>query len=138
MACPHRCPHVSEKSGICRQVRILHGPLVEALVTSGGFARRGEREEVTTNVATSRERDEFERRVRKAQEAGIPGARETLAIATGLSEGCTERAPDVTLAEAFEAERPNMIAEPMRTMSRHTTSVALVSVGAIDPPIAVD
>ncbi len=73
---------------------------------------------MATKVATRQERDEFERRVREAEAAGIPDARETLAIATGLSEGCTEGAPDVTLAEAFEAEkRPKTIAERVRAMN---------------------
>ena len=73
---------------------------------------------MATKVATRRERDEFERRVREAEEAGILNAPETLAIATGLSDGCTEGAPDVTLAEAFEAEeRPKTMAERVRAMN---------------------
>jgi hypothetical protein len=68
-------------------------------------------------VAT-REDDEFERRVREAEAAGIEDAREMLAIATGLSEGCTEGAPDVTLAEMFEAEeRPKTMAERVRALN---------------------
>jgi len=60
--------------------------------------------------------EDFERRVREAEEAGMPNARETLAIATGRSEGCTEGAPDVTLAEALDA-RPTM-AERVRALNR--------------------
>ena len=58
-------------------------------------------------MATRRERDEFERRVREAEQAGLADVREELAIATGRSEGCTEGAPDVTLAEALDA-RPSL------------------------------
>jgi hypothetical protein len=82
------------------------------------FRRGKEREGVATKVATRREEAEFERRVREAEAAGIPDAREMLAIATGRSEGCTEGAPDVTLAEAFEAEeRPKTMAERVRAMN---------------------
>jgi hypothetical protein len=58
--------------------------------------------------------DEFERRVREAEEAGIPNARETLAIATGRSQGCTEGAPEVTLGEALDKRPRKTMAERVR------------------------
>ena len=77
-------------------------------------------------MATRRERDEFERRVREAEEAGLGDIREELAIATGLSEGCTEGAPDVTLAERFEAEeRPKTMAERVRALDDPDVRVVL-------------
>ena len=68
---------------------------------------------MTTKVATRRD-DEFERRVRDAEKAGIPDARETLAIATGRSQGCTDGAPDVTLPEALDAQPRKTMAERVR------------------------
>ena len=38
---------------------------------------------------------------------GSRNARDTLAVATGLSDGCTEDAPDVTLAKALD-KRPTL------------------------------
>ncbi len=98
---------------------------------------------MTTKVTTRRERDEFERRVRKVEKSGIPGARETLPIATGLSPGCTEGAPDVTLAEAFEAEeRPKTIAERVRAMNdpsvrlveSHGATATVIFIGEPEEP----
>ncbi|MBA2614558.1 MAG: hypothetical protein H0U90_02070 [Actinobacteria bacterium] len=60
--------------------------------------------------------EEFERRVREAEAAGIPNAREMLAIASGRSDGCTEGEPDVTLAEKVDA-RPTL-AERVRALNR--------------------
>ena len=65
-------------------------------------------------MATRREEAEFERRVREAEEAGVPDARETLTVASGRSQGCVESAPDVTLAEAVNAQPRKTLAERVR------------------------
>ena len=73
-------------------------------------------------MATGREREQFERRVRAAEDAGLGDVREELAIATGLSDGCTEGAPDVTLAETLDA--PTM-AERVRALDNPDVRLVL-------------
>ena len=84
-------------------------------------------------MATRGEREEFERRVREAKDAGLGDVREELAIATGLSQGCTERAPDVTLAEALDgptmAERVRALDNPEMRLVESEMPATVLFVG---------